>query len=118
VTIFQLTALILTITWLLIVVFRFRNSRVVLLAGLFTIGLFTLGALILGKAAPEELGLGIPKSWLLTVGFALAGLVVTLAYSPLADFLASRWFAKPPTLEAFRAIQQSKTKLIAGIIIT
>jgi membrane protease YdiL (CAAX protease family) len=40
-----------------------------------------------------------------------------LAYSPLADGLATRLVDKPPTLEAFRAIQQSRGKLIAGIVV-
>jgi membrane protease YdiL (CAAX protease family) len=40
-----------------------------------------------------------------------------LAYSPLADRLATRWVDKPPNLESFRAIQQSKAKLIAGIVV-
>lgn len=40
-----------------------------------------------------------------------------LAYSPLADWLATRWIDKPPTLESFRGIQQSRAKLIAGIVV-
>jgi membrane protease YdiL (CAAX protease family) len=40
-----------------------------------------------------------------------------LVYSPLADWLATRWIARPPNLRAFRAIQQSNAKLIAGIIV-
>jgi len=40
-----------------------------------------------------------------------------LAYSPLADRLASRWFHKPPTLGTFRAIQESTAKLVAGIVV-
>jgi membrane protease YdiL (CAAX protease family) len=46
----------------------------------------------------------------------LAWLGLMLLYSPLADWLATRWFAKPPTLGSFGAIQQSKGKLIAGIV--
>jgi membrane protease YdiL (CAAX protease family) len=60
--------------------------------------------------------LDFPSSWLRTVVFALAGLGFMLAFSPLADLLASRWFSKPPTLQAFGAIQQSRLKLIAGIL--
>lgn len=56
-------------------------------------------------------------SWLLTLGFASVWLGLMLAYSPLADRVASRWFKKPPKLEAFRKIQQSRSKLIFGIII-
>jgi hypothetical protein len=38
-------------------------------------------------------------------------------YTPLADRIATRMFDKPPMLELFRAIQQSRAKLIAGIAI-
>ncbi len=116
-TTFQLIALLLTVVWLVIVVTRFRRSTAVLVAGLFTIGIFTLIAIVLGKITPTDLGLEMPDSWLLTIGFALGWLILMLAYSRLADWLASRWFKKPPTLEAFRSIQQSIAKLIAGIIV-
>jgi membrane protease YdiL (CAAX protease family) len=39
-----------------------------------------------------------------------------LAYSPLADKIATRFVATPPALEAFRGLQQSRTKLIVGIL--
>ena len=114
-TTFQQTALLLTVIWLVMVVVRFHRSNIVLIGGLFAIGAYTLAAFALGKVTPGELGLATDRSWLLTVGFALAGLVVMLAYSPLADWLASRLFAKPPTLEVFGGIQHSTVKLIAGI---
>ncbi len=114
-TAFQLTALLLTILWLAIVVVRFRRSTVVLTSGLFAIGLYTLAALALGKVTLEALGLGAPRSWLLAVGWALAWLALMVAYSPLADRLASGWFARPPALESFRVLQQSRGRLIAGI---
>ncbi len=114
---FQQIALLLTAIWLILVVVFFRRSTVALIVGLLVIGLYTAVALAFGWVTPAELGLGLPRSWLLTIGFALAGLVIMLAYSPLADRLASRWFAKPPTLESFRAIQQSTVKLIAGIVV-
>jgi hypothetical protein len=117
VTAFQLVALILTAIWLVMVAVRFRRSNVVLIGGLFVIGLFTLTALILGKVTPAELGLGLPTSWLTTILIALAGLAVILAYSPIADRLASRWFKKAPTLQAFGVIQQSLPKLIIGILV-
>jgi uncharacterized protein len=115
VTTFQLIALLLTAIWLLLVVIRFRRSGVVLIGGLGVIGAYTLAALIYGKVTPFELGLGRPAVWLSTIGFAVAGLGVLLAYSPLADRLATRWFARPPTLEAFGVLQKSKANLIAGI---
>lgn len=65
----------------------------------------------------QALGLGIPVSWLSTIGLAAAWLVLVLAYSPLADRLATRWVDKPPTLDAFRALQQSTSKLLIGIIV-
>jgi membrane protease YdiL (CAAX protease family) len=115
-TTFQLTALLLTIVWLIVVVTRFRHSTIALVIGLFIIGLCTLVALLYGLATPEQLGLRTDRSWLLTVGFAVGGLAVMLAYSPLADWLAGRWFKKPPTLESFRAIQKSRSNLIVGIL--
>ncbi len=116
-TAFQLIALILTAIWLVMVAVRFRRSNVVLIGGLLVIGLCTLTAFIFEKVTPAELGLGQPRSWLTTILFALAGLAVMVAYSPLADRLASRWFKKAPTLQAFDVIQRSLPKLIIGILI-
>jgi membrane protease YdiL (CAAX protease family) len=113
-TTFQHTALLLTVVWLAIVV-RFRRSSIVLIAGLFVIGLYTLAALVDGEVTLDELGLGIAISWLPTIGFALAWLGLMVAYSPVADRLATHWVDKPPMLETFRGIQQSKGKLVAGI---
>ena len=115
-TTFQQIALLLAAIWLALVIVRFRHSTIVLIAGLFVVGSYTLVSLAYGNVTLDELGLGIPKSWLATIGFAVVGLGVVLAYSPLADRLASRWFEKPPTLESFRAIQQSKANLFAGIV--
>jgi uncharacterized protein len=113
---FQLTALLLTVLWLLLVVVWFRRSTLALFIGLLAIGLGTLAAFLLGWVTPAQLGLNRPTSWPLTIGYALAGLAMLLAYSPLADWLAARVFAQPPTLEAFGAIQQSLGKLIIGIL--
>jgi len=65
----------------------------------------------------DMFGLRAPDSWLATVGLASAGVAVMFLYTPLADRIATRMFDKPPTLELFRAIQQSRAKLIAGIAI-
>ena len=65
----------------------------------------------------RELGLSISVSWLSTIGFAVAWLALMLAYSPLADNLATRWVDKPPVLDAFRALQQSRSKLLIGIVV-
>jgi uncharacterized protein len=40
-----------------------------------------------------------------------------LALSPVADAFATRLVAKPPTLGAFRSLQQSRSKLLIGIVI-
>ncbi len=62
-------------------------------------------------------GLGPPDSWLLTVIFAAGWLALMLAYSPIADRIASRLVSQPPKLDAFRATQRSTGALIAGIIV-
>ena len=117
VTTFQQTALILTVIWLVMVAVRFHRSIVVLIGGLVGIGLYTLVAFAYGETTLADLGLGIPNSWFPAIGFAIAWLGLMLAYSPLADWLATRWINKPPTLESVRALQQSRAKLIAGIVV-
>ncbi len=116
-TTFRETALILTVIWLALVGARFRRSKTALIGGLVGIGLFTLAGFLFGAVTPEELGLGLPSSWLPTAGFAVAWLALMLAWSPVADRLATRWVEKPPTLEAFRALQESPGKLVAGIAV-
>ena len=114
-SVFQLITLILVAVWLVLVVVFFRRSSLVLVGGLLVIGLFTLTGLALGIVTPDELGLGKPNSWLVTVALALVWLGLMIVYSPVADRLASRWFTQPPTLDAFGALQQSRGKLIAAI---
>jgi membrane protease YdiL (CAAX protease family) len=109
--------LVATAIWLGAVLIWFRRSTPVLSGGLILIGLGALAALPFGLAQPAAIGLGPPRSWLLTGAWAIGWLALMLAYSPMADWLASRVFAKPPTLGAFRAIQQSVMKLLAGIVI-
>jgi membrane protease YdiL (CAAX protease family) len=116
-TTFQSTALLLTAIWLGMVGIRFRRSTGVLIGGLFAIGLYTAVALACGAVSLHEFGLGIPGRPVITIGLVLVCLALMLAYRPLADRLASRWFAEPPTLQSFRAIQQSTAKLIAGIVV-
>lgn len=113
---FQEYALLLIAVWLAIVVVWFRRSTVVLIAGMLVVCLYSFIAIIRGAVTPQSLGLSAPGSWLRTIGFALSGLAVMLAYSPLADKIATCWVAKPPSLDAFRMLQQSRTKLILGII--
>ncbi len=116
-TTFQEIALLLTALWLAAVVIRFRHSTAALIAGLLVIAVYTLVSLTYHKVTLPDLGLSMPNSWLTTPAWAIAGLGLMLVYSPIADRLASRWFEKPPTLDSFRAIQQSVLNLIAGIII-
>jgi membrane protease YdiL (CAAX protease family) len=114
---FQRNALLLTVAWLVLVVARFRRVGVILVGGLVAVGLYAFVALARGDVTPEELGLSTARSWLPTAGLVLAWLALMVAYSPLADWLASRWVARPPTLESFRALQQSRAKLVAGIVV-
>ena len=65
----------------------------------------------------QEHGLSTSVSWLSTIGVAVVWLALMLGYSPIADRLATRWVDKPPTLGAFRAIQQSRSKLLIGIVV-
>ncbi|MGO9606883.1 MAG: lysostaphin resistance A-like protein [Candidatus Binataceae bacterium] len=74
-------------------------------------------ALASGEISLRDLGLDASGSWLWTIGFAVAWLALMLAYSPLADRLATRWVDKPPTLDTFRALQQSRIKLLLGIVV-
>jgi CAAX protease family protein len=116
-TTFQQIALFLTFIWFTLIVVRSQRSTIFLIAGLVVIGLYTIVSLVSGRVTLAELGLGVPTSWSSTIRFAMLGLVVMLAYSPIADKLASRWFKKPPTLDSFRAVQQSKINLILGIVV-
>jgi hypothetical protein len=113
----QQCALLFIGIWLFAVFIRFRRSTIVLIGGLLVVGLSTSIALICHQASLQDFGLDIPIPWLSTIVFATAWLALMLVFSPLADRIASRWFAKPPTLGAFRSIQQSTIKLIAGIVI-
>jgi membrane protease YdiL (CAAX protease family) len=117
VTTFQQTALLFIALWLVMVAVWFRRSIPVLLGGLVLTGVYVLACLAYGKLTAGELGLGAPDSWPATIGFAVGWLAVMLAYSPVADRLATRLVQKPPTLDTFRAIQESKAKLIAGIVV-
>jgi len=65
----------------------------------------------------HSLGLSHPSSWLWSITLAIAWLLLMLAYSPLADKVATQLVAAPPTLNAFRPLQQSKAKLVLGIIV-
>jgi len=117
VTQFQLTALLVAAIWIALVAVWFRRSTPVLAGGLVAIGAGALVTLASGAITPEDLGLGAPESWIVTIVIALAWSSAMIVVSPLADRIATRIVAAPPTLDAFRAIQQSRTKLIAGIVL-
>ena len=70
-----------------------------------------------GGVTLDGLGLRVPNSWALTIGLALTWLGLMFAYTPVADRLATRWVSKPPTLGVFRVLQQSRGKLVAGIVV-
>ena len=63
------------------------------------------------------LGFIASHSWAVTVALAVTWLVLMLAYSPLADRLASRLVREPPKLGAFGSLQRSHGRLIVGIIV-
>ena len=117
VTTFQFCAWIAIGIWLTLVATRFRRSIPVLLGGLIAAALATLAALATKIVTRGELGLDPPESWPRTIGLALAWTALMVSFSPLADRMATRLFEKPPELEAFRSLQQSKAKLIAGIVV-
>jgi uncharacterized protein len=114
---FQGHAILLTAIWLLAVIVRFRRSTFVLVGGLFAIGAYAIIELVDHGSSMQEVGLHSSGSWFSTIAFAVAWLALMLAYSPLADRLATLWVAKPPTLGAFRALQQSRSKLLLGIVV-
>ncbi|HUO92215.1 MAG TPA: CPBP family intramembrane glutamic endopeptidase [Rhizomicrobium sp.] len=114
---FQLYALLLTALWLAAVAIFFRTSRAVLIGGLVIVALCALGAFLHGDATPQDFGLGLPRSWLATLALAVVWLLLMLLYGPIADNIATRFFEKPPTLGAFRALQESRLKLVSGIVI-
>lgn len=64
-----------------------------------------------------QLGFAHPASWLMAIGEATLALAVMLAYSPLADRLATRLVRVPPRLQAFRAIQRSWVSLAVGVVV-
>jgi len=114
---FQIIALALTAAWLALVAIKFRRSTVVLIGGLVMLGGYTGAMIALGKASPNVVGLGLPDSWPRTIALGAMWTALMFAYSPIADRLATRWFKKPPTLQSFRAIQESLAKLVAGIAV-
>ncbi len=110
-------ALIFAAVWLAAVAIRFQRSRPVLIGGLVVLAAMAGIAVAFHRIAPATLGLSFANPWWKTLGFAAVWTALMLAWSPLADRIARAIFAMPPTLGAFRALQESRAKLIAGIAI-
>jgi uncharacterized protein len=113
---FQATVLAIIAIWLALVAIRYRRSTMVLTGGMFVVSIYAMLAVIENAISLRQLGLVGPMPWLTTLAFALVGLALMLAYSPVADYIATRLVAAPPNLRTFRAIQQSTAKLVMGII--
>jgi membrane protease YdiL (CAAX protease family) len=96
---------------------RCLAGRAAVLGGLVAVGAAVAVALLTGAVHPVDLGLGRPHSWPGTVAVAVGWLALLLAYSPLADALARRWFPERPNLTAFDPIRRSRTALVAGIVV-
>jgi membrane protease YdiL (CAAX protease family) len=117
-TTFHLVALAAIAVWLLAVAVWFRRSTVVLTGGLVLVALgAVVAAHLLDAVTPEDLGFTHAGTWTHVFVYGLGGLSTMLAWSPVADRIATRFVAKPPTLGAFKALQQSLPKLLAGIVI-
>ena len=116
-TSFQGYALALVAVWIFVVAVRFRRSTPVLIGGLVAVALYAALEVVRGVVPIVELGLSADVSWAKTIALVVVWLALMLAYSPIADRLATRLVAEPPTLGAFKAIQESRAKLVAGIVV-
>jgi membrane protease YdiL (CAAX protease family) len=88
----------------------------VLVGGLIIAGVLAVGAIIADWTVAADLGLNPPTQPLRTAAWTLGGLAVLLAWSPVADAIASRLTARPPTLGAFRRLQRGLPQLLLGIV--
>jgi len=111
----EIWATALMAVWLAAVGVRFQRSRPVLLGGMFAGGALTMAAWAYGGVTFAELGMTPDMPWLWTLGAAVVWTGVMYAYSSVADRIASALVAKPPILGAFKPLQQSPAKLLAGI---
>jgi membrane protease YdiL (CAAX protease family) len=103
--------------WVGLVGLWLRRSPAVLVGGLVAGGVATLAGLATGVVRPAELGLGAPRSWPATLAAGAVGAAVLIAYSPVADAVARRWFPQRPDLSAFAAVRRSPLHLAAGIVV-
>jgi len=109
--------MLLTVVSLVRELCRVRLSSIVLIGGLFSMDGSALAALAPPAMTLDGLGLRLPGWWLATIAYTVAWLGVMIVYTPFADRLATRWVQKPPTLDSFRGLQQSRAKLILGIVV-
>lgn len=114
-TTFDQLALLLIVLWLALIFARYRRSIIAVIIGLPVVAIFTAFGLASGEVTFAELGVVTPIPMALTVGYSLVALAFMLAYSPVADRLATRFFKEPPDLSAFKRIQQSEANLPGGI---
>ena len=115
-TAFQLCASLAIVCWLALVAVRFRKSRPVLLGGLFAVSLLAGVAVMRGDITVKSLGLDLDRDGPMLTGLTLLWLGLMLAWSPVADRIATRWIATPPSLGAFKPLQQSRLMLVLGIV--
>jgi membrane protease YdiL (CAAX protease family) len=108
--------LILVVAWLTPVAVRFRTSRPILLGGLLLVTVAAFVLIARGDIRPDAVGLVAPTSWLFATVLSIAWTGLMLLATPVADRIATRFFAQPPQLGAFRALKESRLKLIAGIV--
>lgn len=113
---FQFIAVAAMALWLVSVALWHRKSAPVLLGGLGAVAGCALAAGFAGEISWDALGLRADVPIPVTFAWALGWLAPMLALSPAADWIATRLFAAPPDLGAFRAIQESWIKLLAGIL--
>lgn len=114
---FHVLALVVVALWLVVIMLPFRSFRVLRAGGLIALGVYALAAVALGTVRAADLGLAVPASWLWTAVYAAGWTALMLAYSPVADWIATRIVAKPPKLDAFKPLQESWLKLVIGIAI-
>lgn len=116
-TAFQQGALALAAIWLALVFWRFRTSTPVLLGGMAAITAYCAGGVLLGRATLNDFGLEPQTPWWMTLAWAAGGTLVMLAWSPLADRIAKRFYSEPPKLDAFNVIQKGLPQLVGGIVV-
>lgn len=60
---------------------------------------------------------GLAQPFVVGAGFGLIWLAPMLTFSPVADWIAAKFASTPPRLGAFRALKESRLKLMLGIVV-